>query len=405
MKIFFSVGEPSGDLHGANLIRRLKRRDPSLDFVGLAGPRMEQAGCRLLADLTRLAVMGVARVLAMIPQFWRLLRDADRCFREERPDAVILIDFPGFNWWIARRAKKHGIPVFYYGVPQLWAWGGWRVRKLKRLVDHVLCKLPFEQRWFHERDCKATYVGHPYFDEMAEQRLDPKFVADQRSRPGPLVAILPGSRTQEVADNLLWFLQAAGMIHASVPETRFAIAAYREDHAATCRKAVAETGLPIEVFAGRTPELIHLAHCTMACSGSVSLELLHHVKPSVILYWTPLISYWVATRFLLKIKYITLVNLLADRQPFTERWRPFDPQAPGAQAVPFPEYLTYKNRSKQVASHIIQWLTDRHAYRSRCDELRDLKLRFAQAGASDRAAAYVLEQLSMRKQERKRRAA
>jgi lipid-A-disaccharide synthase len=392
MKIFFSVGEPSGDLHGANLIRRLQERG-AVECLGLAGPKMEQAGCRLLDDMTALAVMGFIRVLWTLPQFWRLLRKADRCFREERPDAVVLIDFPGFNWWIARRAKKHGIPVFYYGVPQMWAWAGWRVRKMRRLVDHVLCKLPFEQRWFHERGCRATYVGHPYFDEMEQQQLDRDFLARYGARPGTLVTILPGSRTQEVADNLRWLLKAAAAVYARVPQARFAIAAFREDQAETARAAVAESGLPIDVFAGRTPELIHLAHCTMACSGSVSLELMHHAKPTVILYWVPRMFFWLVQRYLIKVKYVTLVNLLADPEPFADRPTPFDPQAPGAERVPFPEYPTWQDKSEQIAAHLVEWITNQDAYSVRVEQLQQLKRQFAQSGASRRAADYILNHL------------
>lgn len=394
MKIFFSVGEPSGDLHGSNLIRRLRRRQPDIECLGLGGPKMEAAGCRLLADLTQLAVMGILPALAKLPQFWRLLWQADRCFREERPDAVVMIDFPGFNWWIAWRAKKHGIPVFYYGVPQMWAWGGWRVRKLRRLVDHVLCKLPFEARWFAERGCHANYVGHPYFDEMEQQQLDQGFLAEYGARPGPLVTILPGSRTQELANNLHWFLRAAEIIQQRVPDVRFAIAAYRDDHAETARAAVAQTGLQVNVFSGRTPELIHLAACTMACSGSVSLELLYHRKPTVILYYVPRLALWIVRHCLMKVKYITLVNLLADPEPFASRPRPFDPHAPGAGRVPFPEYLTSEDKSEQIAAHVVKWLTDEKARQRRVEELTSLKLRFAQSGASDRAADYILKQLA-----------
>src|SRR6476646_9664202 len=142
MKIFFSVGEPSGDLHGANLIRELRRRRPDCEFVGYGGPRMAAAGCDLHEDLTKLAVMWLLHALLNIHKFWNLASRADRYFRHHRPDAVVLIDYPGFNWWIARRAKAHGIPVFYYGVPQLWAWAGWRIKKMRRFVDHVLSKLP-----------------------------------------------------------------------------------------------------------------------------------------------------------------------------------------------------------------------------------------------------------------------
>ena len=138
LRVFFSAGEPSGDLHGANLIRQLQARCNGFEAIGYGGPQMAAAGCRLHADLTALAVMWFARALASLHKFWALVVQADKCFQHERPDAVVLIDYPGFNWWIARRAKAHGIPVFYYCPPQIWAWAQWRVRKMRRLADHVL---------------------------------------------------------------------------------------------------------------------------------------------------------------------------------------------------------------------------------------------------------------------------
>jgi len=200
--IFFSVGEPSGDLHGANLISALKKNSGDIQFTGFGGPKMAAAGCRLNYDLTELAVMWVLAVVVNIHKFIGLLRQADEIFRTERPDVVVLIDYPGFNWWVARRAKAHNIPVIYYGTPQLWAWAPWRVAKMRRFVDHVLCKLPFEEKWFRERGCNATFVGHPYFDELHERKIDEKLVAslssDSRENGdnGKLVTILPGSRNQ-----------------------------------------------------------------------------------------------------------------------------------------------------------------------------------------------------------------
>ena len=177
LTVFFSAGEPSGDLHGANLIRQLQERCPEIQTVGYGGPKMAEAGCRLHADLTALAVMWFARVLVNLHKFWDLGSRADRYFRHQRPDAVVLIDYPGFNWWIARRAKAHGIPVFYYCPPQIWAWARWRVKKMRRLVDHVLCSLPFEEAWFRRHGCNATFVGHPFFDEVRRYGYDEPFMA------------------------------------------------------------------------------------------------------------------------------------------------------------------------------------------------------------------------------------
>ena len=131
MRIFISAGEPSGDLHGANLAQALQRARPGLECVGFGGERMEAVGCRLLYPLCDLAVVGLWRVFTNIGKFRRLLDDATRYFREQRPDALVLIDYPGFNWWIAWRAKIHGIPVFYYTPPQIWAWATWRAKKMR----------------------------------------------------------------------------------------------------------------------------------------------------------------------------------------------------------------------------------------------------------------------------------
>src|SRR5438552_3940444 len=187
MRIFLSAGEPSGDLHGANLIRTLQRLDPSVNCVGFGGERMHEAGCQLLYPLSRLAVMWFLRVLANGHVFLSLLSRADRFFQRHRPDAVVLIDYPGFNWWLARRAHFHGIPVFYFVPPQLWGWAGWRIRKMQRWVDEVLCTLPFEESWYRERGVRAHYIGHPYFDELSQQQLDAEFLFRQQTHSEKII--------------------------------------------------------------------------------------------------------------------------------------------------------------------------------------------------------------------------
>lgn len=392
MKLFFSVGEPSGDLHGANLIRRLRELDPHVECVGFGGPKMQAAGAKLHYDLTRLAVMFFLRVVLNIHKFWLLYQQAKRIFRQQRPDAVILIDYPGFNWWIARAAKRQGIPVFYYGAPQMWAWASWRIGKMRNLIDHTLCKLPFEADWYNERGCPATYVGHPYFDETSERKLDDHFVRTLGAEAGPLVTLLPGSRTQEVLSNLPWILKAASRVALRVPQARFAIASYNSKQAEIARRMVHAEGVDADVFVGKTPELIHLAHSCIACSGSVSLELLHHQKPTVIVYHVQRWMVWVALR-IVKVKYVTLVNLLADPQPFTSQAQVFNPKAKNAHLVPFPEYPTWQDKSTELATHTIEWLTQPQAYQAKVSQLAGLRSRFGHTGASRRAAEYIVATL------------
>ena len=392
MKVFFSVGEPSGDLHGANLIKELRQRAPRWQFVGYGGPKMKMAGCDLHEDLTRFAVMWFLRVLTNIGTFWNLLCRADRYFRHHRPDAVVLIDYPGFNWWIARRAKAHGIPVFYYGTPQMWAWAGWRVKKMRRFVDHVLCKLAFEVDWYQERGCTATFVGHPYFDELINRPIDEEFVGHVAVNDDPLVVILPGSRTQEVLMNLSCFLDSAKIIRKRLPRVRFAIASFNKEQAALATETLKEQDFEADVYVGKTPELIEAATCCLACSGSVSLELLYHTKPAVIHYRIGKIPFFVQ-RYFRKVRYITLANLLATNDRYCRRGETYDPKV-DAERVPFPEYLTSVDKSNEMAQHIVTWLTDPKSYQAVSAQLQSLKERFAIPGASKNAASYILDQFS-----------
>lgn len=395
MRIFFSVGEPSGDLHGANLIGEL-RRLAAAEFVGLGGPRMRAAGCDLLCDMSDLAVMGFVPVLAKLPRFFRLLREVEQAWDRARPDAVVLIDYPGFNWHVAKKAKARGIPVFYYGLPQLWAWASWRVKKVQRYVDHALCKLPFEETWFRARGCRATYVGHPYFDELRGQRLDASFVQGCREQPGRLVTILPGSRTQEVKSNLPTLLAAAAFVRREVRGVRLAIASYNEKQAALARQLVAAGPVPAEVHTGRTPELISAAECCLAVSGSVSLELLYHARPSVIVYRVPWWLYKIVQR-MMRVRYITLVNLLACDQPLATSASPQPYAAGGAghEQVLFPEYPTWQDRSSDIADHAIRWLTDEPERQRLIARLESLRDRVAAGGASASAADYIVRALSV----------
>jgi len=375
MRVFLCAGEPSGDIHGANLVRALQERRPDIECLGFGGEQMAAAGCKLLYPLVQLAVMWFARTLANAPTFLKLLSRADRHFRHHRPDAVVLIDYPGFNWWLARRAHFHGIPVFYFVPPQLWGWAGWRVKKMRRFVDHVLCNLPFEIDWYHQRGVPAHYVGHPYFDELPRQRLDPEFVDEQRTRGGEIIGILPGSRTQEIIRNLSTLLRSAAIVHRQRPQTRFLVACFRSAHQQMVDDYLRRHApLPIETHVGRTPEIIELSRACTAVSGSVSLELLYRGKPSVMLYRIGRLDLKVGL-FFKTSKYISLVNLLADKELF-------------------PEFLTDRCEATAIAGHVLRWLEEPRVYAELCGELAALRGRVAQPGACERAAEFVLEVLN-----------
>jgi lipid-A-disaccharide synthase len=385
MRIFISAGEPSGDLHAANLIQSLRRHFPDARFDGFGGTKMAEAGATLLYPLVNLAVMWFLNVLLNLVTFVRLVFVADRYFRDERPDAVVLVDYPGLHWWIASRAKARGIPVFYFVPPQIWAWGGWRVRKVRKYIDQVLCSLPFEPAWYHARGVnEAIYVGHPYFDELTDRHLDESFLAAHGARPGSVVAILPGSRTQELVRNLPEMIRAANKLARQRPDIRFAVACLHQRHKEMAEQIIARAialegkspGLVMEVHAGRTPELIRLARVAWAVSGSVGLELMVEALPTVVLYKIKRFDLWVARRFI-KSKYISLVNLLAD-------------------AEVFPEYLTWRDVSDDLVRWAVAWLDESQERARATASLVALRHLVARPGASDRAAQRIVSWLHHR---------
>jgi lipid-A-disaccharide synthase len=320
MHIFFSVGEPSGDQHAAHLIRALRRRQPDLELSGYGGPLMQQEGCRLDCELTNFAVMGFFAVIPLLWTFYKLVRQAERLLCEQRPDAVVLIDFPGFNWWIARKAKGLGIPVFYYLPPQLWAWAPWRVKRMRKFVDHILCGLPFEPEWYAERGLTAEYVGHPFFDEATEYELDADFCRQWKQSERLIIGILPGSRNREIEGNFPLQIRIMERVAAKYPHVQFLVACHKERQQKRCRELLAASGatLPVELFVGRTPEIVEVARCCVMVSGSVSLEMLVRGKPAAVLYRLAPVTYAAFWPFV-HIKSMTLPNLIA-RQTLMPEW-------------------------------------------------------------------------------------
>jgi lipid-A-disaccharide synthase len=394
MRVFVSAGEPSGDHHAALLVRAIRERRPDAVCVGLGGPQMEAEGCALLADMTKLAVMWFLRVILSIHRFIDLARRAERSFLDARPDVCVLVDFPGFHWWLAWRAKRHGIPVVFYCPPQIWAWASWRIRKMRRLVDHVLSALPFEHDWFTAHGMTSTLVGHPFFDELGTPETAEGEVAFVAAKP--LVVLLPGSRGQEIEANLGTLLGAAAGIRRRMPQARFAIGAVHDRHARIIREQVAATTaadtLGIEVHVGRTRRLIHEARAAIACSGSVSLELLAARVPAVIVYRIGAIAY-VVQSWCRHARFITLVNLLAAREPIGPVrgvWRPPVTVPPADPEAVYPEYLTVRDPADHAAGHVVEWLVDEAAHARVVQRLDAVAATAARPGSAARAADAVI---------------
>jgi lipid-A-disaccharide synthase len=382
-RFFLSVGEPSGDLHAANLIRCMRSLSPSSTFRGFGGPKMIQSGLDLDFDLTSMAVMGFAEVLPKLREFFRLAARAEQAFASGEVDAVILVDFPGFNWHIAKRAKKYGLPVYYYLPPQLWAWGGWRVRKMRKYVDHVFCNLPFEATWFEEHDVKATYVGHPFFDSVAQQKLDMRFIERHRRNDKIQISVLPGSRDHEVKHIWPLQLQVIRQLARRCPNTEFLVAALKDSHALWCKSHLSEQDakLPISIFAGKTSEIIEACDCSLMKSGSVSLEVMARGKPAVVMYHVSRTTYALA-KLLVNIKAISLPNLMAND-------------------MVLPESISYGSSDSsssirsvaKVVGEMEALVNDTQARLERRKQLLDLASQFAQPGASYQTAKTMLQMM------------
>lgn len=370
MHLFLSAGEPSGDLHGGNLVRALRAKSSAVRVTALGGTRMAAAGATLLYPLAAMAVMGIAGVIRHLRTFFRVARQAQDNWKADRPDAVVLIDCPGFNLALAKRAHAAGIPVYYFVPPQIWAWRTWRVKRVRRYCAGVLTALPFEDEWYRSRGVATTFVGHPYFDELAAQRPDPAFLAAERAAGGPVVALLPGSRDSEVGFNLPILAGAARLVAARRPDVRFRVAAFNERQAEVCRAGFAGLDLPVEVLVGRTPEVIAVATVCAAVSGSVGLELMGRYVPSVIVYRMKPLTRWLVNR-MVRVPYMSLVNLLAGE-------------------MLFPEYNTSSADPTFVAEHLLRWLNDDAARDALVARLRELNARESRPGACERAAAVLL---------------
>jgi lipid-A-disaccharide synthase len=381
MHIFFSVGEPSGDLHAAKLVAELKRRLPNLECSGFGGPLMKDAGCRILYRLTDLAVMGLLPVIPFIFKFIGLSRGADRYLARRRPDAVVLVDFPGFNWWIARGARKLGIPVFYYLPPQLWAWAPWRVRRMKKFVNYVLSCLPFEVEWYRRRSVEAQFVGHPFFDEVAHKALDGEFIREHSAAATGAVrtvAILPGSRNHEVQQNFPIQIRVMQKLHQRLPGVQFVVASYKEGQREQCRRLLAEKApeLVVSLHVKKTSEIIELADACLLVSGSVSLEVLARRTPAVVVYRINRAFYWFSM-VMITCQYFSLPNLIA-RHPIMPEFAPIDD----------PRW------SIDTMTDILhRWLSDDEAYARQTTELDRLVAAVATPGATANAAAAILERL------------
>lgn len=318
MKYFLIAGEASGDLHAANLMRALRREDSEAEFRFYGGDLMQAVGGELLCHYRHLAYMGVVPVLLHLPAILRGMSDCKRHIREWQPDVVILVDYPGFNLKIARYVREAGIcPVYYYISPKIWAWKEYRIRQIRRDVDRLFSILPFEVDFFEKKHhYPISYVGNPTVDEV-----DAYMRAHGRPAPdGHTIALLPGSRSQELKDNLSRMLRAAGPLTAE--GYRLVVAMAPAQPRAFYEQLIARSGVErsrIELVEGRTYEVLSRAGAALVTSGTATLETALFRVPQVVCYY--IAGGWLVSflrRHLLKVPFISLVNLVAGREVVPE---------------------------------------------------------------------------------------
>lgn len=308
MKIFIIAGEASGDMHGGNLARALRKDRPDIELQGWGGELMEASGVEVVKHYRELAFMGFVEVVANLRTISKNFKLCKAQIDEFQPDAVVLIDYPGFNLRMAEYIKAKGIKVLYYISPQVWAWKESRVKKIKRFVDRMFVILPFEKDFYKKHDFEVDFVGHPLLD-VTEKAATGDFRQKHSLGDQKIIALVPGSRQQEIRHMLPIMASCASQF----PDYQFVIGGVK--HVPSNLYDQLAPGIPVIV--GDTYPLFRTAEAGLVTSGTATLEAGLHNMPQVVCYKGGAVSYYIA-RTLVKIKYISLVNLIMDREVVTE---------------------------------------------------------------------------------------
>jgi lipid-A-disaccharide synthase len=307
------AGEASGDQHAADLVVELRRLRGDLTFHGMGGPRLAKAGVALTHGAHEISVMGLVEVLPRLPRILGVLRSLEAGARARRPACAILVDVPDFNLRLAPRLKALGIPVVWYVAPMVWAWRAGRTRTLGRVVDRLLCILPFEEAFLRERGVPATYVGSPVLDQVPPAGPPGPFRRALGLDPDrPVLALLPGSRPGELRRILPTLIEVGQRVCARRPGTQLAVPVAPGLSLPAVREQFAAAGLPVHLVEGRAPEVVGACDVAVVASGTATLEAGLMRRPLVAVYRLNAITFWLA-RLLVRLPHVCLVNLLAGR--------------------------------------------------------------------------------------------
>jgi lipid-A-disaccharide synthase len=367
--VMVSCGEASGDLYAGALATELQRLAPGTRVFGLGGPRLAASGAELVGDYRGLAVTGLTEALRVLPRSFGMLRRLRARLQNDRPDVLVAVDFPDFNFGLAQSARKLGIPVVYYISPQLWAWRPGRIRTMKAIATKVLVIFPFEQEIYERAGIPFEFVGHPLIDliHVATDRKD-LLTSHGLDPEAPTVALLPGSRPNEVRAILPTLAAASSVIRAHVAKVQFVIA--RAPNLASSLFASLTTSGRIAIVEGRADDVLNASDVVVTASGTATVQTALHLRPMVIVYRLSPLTYRLGRRFV-KLDTFGMVNLVSGRRIV-------------------PELIQDDFTPERVAEEVRSLLTDRSRADAMRRDLRDMRSRLGDAGASRRAAATVL---------------
>jgi lipid-A-disaccharide synthase len=369
--VMISCGEPSGDLYAGALVRNLLELNPATRIAGLGGDHLRAAGAELVGDYRGLTVTGLVEAARVLPRAWAAHRALVSRARRERPDALVVVDFPDFNFRLAAALHRLGIPVIYYVCPQVWAWRPGRLRVLKRLVDRALVIFPFEAPLYRDAGIPVEFVGHPLLD-LAKASGSRDALADEwgLDRRAPTVALLPGSRPNELRSTVPTLVAALPLVAARVPGVQFVVArAPNLPDRLFDPLRTARGGRIVEV-AGRTDDVLHAADVVITASGTATVQTAIHERPMVIVYRLSALTYRLGKRFV-KLDTYGMANLVAGRRIVPELIQDaFTPEAVAAETSRYFDDPAYAARTRAA--------------------LADVRSRLGEPGASRRAAEQVL---------------
>jgi lipid-A-disaccharide synthase len=369
------AGEASGDLHGAHVIEALRRRNSDIVVSGAGGTAMKCAGANLVVDAKELSVMGITAVLVKAPQIIKLMMRLKRFLAQTQPDVLILIDFPDFNIHLAGYAKKLGIPVLYYVSPTIWAWRSKRIFKIKKRVDHMAVILPFEKPIYEKHHVPVTYVGHPLLDDAADH---PIINRTHLNADRPTIALLPGSRMDEVRRLLPNMLKAAQILRNRIPNARFVISRAPSIEELLIRQMQDAVSLQqSKIVTDPVRKIFDRSDLAIVASGTASLEAAIYGIPTVIAYRVSSFSYWLGNK-LVAVPYIGMANLIAGKRIF-------------------PELIQDEATAENMADAAYRLLSDPAAYAKILSEIKKIQHMLGRAGASDRVATIAYELLEGRR--------